>query len=131
VPGKIGEKHIHKIYPGAQTVIMSNYVGHALEYSFGKGIRSVRLAGHPGKLAKIAMGHYNTHSKNSPMAHNFMAEKLGLVGDFNTAEEICSEVKEMNIIAELISRKVQDDFGMRADVILFDMAGNLKGRYDG
>lgn len=129
-PGKIGEKHLLKIIPDARSVIMSNYVGFAIEHCIKKGIKSITLAGHPGKLAKIPMGYYNTHSKNSPMAQGYLADLLGLKGEFNTVEEICG-IAEMDIAAEEISRKVSSDYPLESvSVLLFDMSGVLKGRYD-
>jgi len=131
VPGKIGEKHLHKSAPEAQTVIMSNYVGFALDHAVKRGIKNITLAGHPGKLAKIAMGHYNTHSKHSPMAQNYIAELLNLSGDFNTVEEICA-ITQMDEVAKAISKKIGEDYPFeKISVILFDMSGDLKGRFDG
>lgn len=134
VPGKIGEKHIQSLHPDTKTVIISNFAGFALSYAREKGVNRINLAGHPGKLAKLAMGYYDTHSKHSPMAQGFMAEKLGLKGTYNTTEEICAESAPdgLDNIAELVSNKVKDDFGFETcGVTLFDMAGNLKGRYYG
>jgi len=77
------------------------------------------------------MGHYNTHSKMSPMAQGYIADRLRLEGEFNTVEEIC-KIAELTPIAKEISEKVKKDYTFeRVQVVLFDMAGNLKGHYDG
>ena len=133
VPGKIGEKHLKSLYPEKQPVIVSNYFGEAFSYLRENDLSEILIAGHPGKTAKLAMGYYNTHSKNSPQATDFVAEKLGLDKKFNTVEEICNicENFEFNKIAKLISDKVKADYGFTiVSVILFDMKGNLKGMYE-
>ncbi|MGD9808953.1 MAG: cobalt-precorrin-5B (C(1))-methyltransferase CbiD [Deferribacterales bacterium] len=131
VPGKIGEKHLHRLIPDAHGVIMSNYAGFAIEHALKKGIKSITLAGHPGKLAKIAMGFYNTHSKHSPMAQDYIARLLELKGEFNTVEEICA-IAQMDAVAEAIGAKILADHPLEhVSVILFDMGGELKGRRDG
>ena len=133
VPGKIGEKHLKSIYPEKQAVIVSNYFGEAFSYLREKGVSEILIAGHPGKTAKLAMGYYNTHSKNSPAATDFVSEKLGFEKKFNTVEEICNlcENLKFNKIAKLISDKVKAGYEFRKiSVILFDMKGNLKGMYE-
>jgi len=131
VPGKIGEKHLHKLIPDADSVIMSNYAGFAIEHAIKKGIKHLTLAGHPGKLAKIAMGFYNTHSKHSPMAQDYIAHLLELNGEFNTVEEICA-IAQMDRVAEAIRTKILADHPLESvSVILFNMNGDLKGRCDG
>lgn len=131
VPGKIGEKHLQKMQPDAQAVIMSNYAGFAIEHAVKKGVKKITLAGHPGKLAKIAMGYYDTHSKNSPMAQNYLKQLLGLDGEFNTAEEVC-QAANLSPAAEAVSRKVKSDYPLESvSVILFSMCGDLVGEYYG
>jgi cobalt-precorrin-5B (C1)-methyltransferase len=132
VPGKIGEKHLKNIFPDMKSVIVSNYFKETFDYLLLKNIKRMTIAGHPGKLAKLAMGYYNTHSKKSPMATNFVAEKLDLNGNFNTVEEICSIVNEnaFDKIAKLISKKVIHDFDFKkVSVLLFNMKGDLKGKW--
>ncbi len=132
VPGKIGEKHLRNIYPNTKSVIVSNYFEEAFDYLLEKEIDKITLAGHPGKLAKLTMGYYNTHSKKSPMANKFVAKKLNLKQKFNTVEEICNICKnmELNIIANLISQKIKSDYPFQSvSVILFDMKGNLVGKF--
>ncbi|QAR33438.1 cobalamin biosynthesis protein CbiD [Geovibrio thiophilus] len=132
VAGKIGEKHLQSIHTDAEAVMVSNYFGEAFSYLRSKGISEITLAGHPGKLAKLAMGHYNTHSGVSPQAQGFVGEALGLHRDFNTVEEICLTHPEgFGRIAELISGRVRADFGFhKTDVLLFNMKGDLIGVYN-
>lgn len=132
VAGKIGEKYIQRIRPDEKTVMVSNYFGDAFSYMRKNGIEKISLAGHPAKLAKLAMGYYNTHSAASPQAQGFVAEKLKIGGIFNTVEEICLAYPHFDEIARLISGKVKADFGFtHTAVTLFNMKGDLIGAYEG
>ncbi|GBE00940.1 cobalt-precorrin-6A synthase [bacterium BMS3Abin08] len=141
VPGKIGEDAVKALFGDIRIVQMSNFVGHALSYASKRGFRNIALGGHPGKLAKILMGYYDTHSKNSPQAKEFVADFLGVRGDFNTVEEIvrsrenaagadCNERKKtLSDLAREIARKINDDFGFKSTIVcLFDMKKNLIGK---
>lgn len=127
VPGKIGEKHLQAQRPAAQTILVSNAFGEALEYLRHRGVRQLTIAGHPGKLAKLAMGFYNTHSSASPQAQDFVAHVLGLTGTYNTVEEICQAHPEaFDPLATRIAEQVEKDWGFaRVEVLLFDMPGAL------
>lgn len=128
-PGKIGEKHFKEKLSGVPVVLMSNYTKEALDYAYAKGFRNITIAGHPGKLCKILMGYYNTHSKNSPMAADFLAEKLGLNQTFNTVEEILADTDaELSAVAAELAEKIEKEFRFqRVSVIFYDMKGRVKG----
>lgn len=49
--------------PEGYTVQIANEIGFALETCVRLGIRKVLVAGHPGKMLKIASGAFNTHSR--------------------------------------------------------------------
>jgi cobalt-precorrin-5B (C1)-methyltransferase len=105
-PGKIGETALKKNIGCHCVVQMSNYIGHALTYALDKGIEEIVIGGHPGKLAKLAMGYWDTHSENSPQAVDYVTEFIGIKSQdsahkkFNTVEEIiehlCIEEPEEN-----------------------------------
>ncbi|NCC53616.1 MAG: cobalt-precorrin-5B (C(1))-methyltransferase, partial [Spartobacteria bacterium] len=127
VPGKIGEKYLQALRPGTSTVLVSNAFDEALAYLRQREVEELTIAGHPGKLAKLAMGCYNTHSNASPQAQGFVAGVLGLTATFNTVEEICqSYPTAFAPVAERIAGRVKSDYGFtRVEVLLFDMAGNF------
>ncbi|MBW6509774.1 MAG: cobalt-precorrin-5B (C(1))-methyltransferase CbiD [Desulfuromonadales bacterium] len=131
VPGKIGEKYLQALHPGTSAVLVSNAFAEALAYLRRRQVDKLTLAGHPGKLAKLAMGCYNTHSNASPQAQGFVAAMLGLTGAFNTVEEICQRYPAAFApVAQRIAGRVQNDYGFsRVDVLLFDMAGMLLASY--
>ncbi len=135
-PGKIGENALKRLFGDIRVVQMSNFVGFALEYAGEKGVADIVIGGHPGKLAKIMMGYFDTHSGNSPQATGFVAEFLGLNSEFNTVEEIIQSVKKVSgsgqtffDLAAGIAEAVRDRFGFRTvEVCLFDMKKGLIGR---
>jgi cobalt-precorrin-5B (C1)-methyltransferase len=133
VPGKIGEKALKQIIPSYIPVIqMSNFVGFALETSFNKDIKEIIIGGHPGKLAKIAMGFMDTHSRCSPQANHYIEELFSLKENFNTVEEIILKISEedkrqkFSLLAQKISEKISHLYAFTSiSVFLFDMKKNL------
>jgi len=67
VPGNMGEKVARtKLgFPEDAVVQMSNFVGEMLDYCVDKGIENILLLGHIGKIAKVAGGFFDTHSKST------------------------------------------------------------------
>jgi cobalt-precorrin-5B (C1)-methyltransferase len=128
-PGKIGEKHFLTAHPDIPVVLMSNFAAEAFGYARSKGFEKIYVAGHPAKLCKILMGYYNTHSKNSPMATDWLADRLGLTEKFNTVEEILTSVEnDLSPIAGELAEKIEKDYGFaRVSVIFYDMFGRMKG----
>ncbi|MGA1846303.1 cobalt-precorrin-5B (C(1))-methyltransferase CbiD [Deferribacter abyssi] len=128
VPGNIGEKCL-KVFMDIETVIVSNYFEDALSYLRERQVEKVGIAGHPGKIAKLAMGYFNTHSKNSPQANSYIKNVLNVDDDFNTVEEICDKYC-FDKIAEEVSKKVKERYGFsKVNVILFDMKCRLVGKF--
>ncbi|ADR20013.1 cobalt-precorrin-5B (C(1))-methyltransferase CbiD [Calditerrivibrio nitroreducens] len=128
VPGNIGEKCLlqENITP---SVMVSNYFKESFEYLKDRNINEIGVAGHPGKIAKLAMGYFNTHSKNSPQANRFVKEVLNINHDFNTIEELCNSYS-FDKIAYLVSKKIKEKFDFtKVSVKLFDMKCNKVGEY--
>ncbi|UOD34940.1 cobalamin biosynthesis protein CbiD [Deferribacteraceae bacterium V6Fe1] len=128
VPGNIGEKCLKKENI-APSVIVSNYFKDAFEYLIKKNVKDIGISGHPGKIAKLAMGYFNTHSKHSPQANDFVKEALNIDYDFNTVEEVCCK-NSFDKIAYLVSKKIKDVFYFnKVYVKLYDMKCNKVGEY--
>ena len=130
VPGKIGENFIRKIDKTAQTVQVSNYFDYALNYLSTRKVKNIAIAGHPGKLAKIAAGFYNTHSKFSNQATSYISKRLNLNSSFNTVEEIIHSGADFKIIAKDISMRILKDYSINASCYLCNMRGELIGKYE-
>lgn len=82
VPGGSSETAIHSRYgvPSEAIVQMSNWVGFMLEKAVERRFGSVVLAGHIGKLCKVAGGIFDTHSKVADARQEIMAAYAGAAG---------------------------------------------------
>ncbi|MDD5894616.1 MAG: cobalt-precorrin-5B (C(1))-methyltransferase, partial [Coriobacteriaceae bacterium] len=58
----------------------SNYLGEALDRAVTLGFQTVLVVGHVGKLAKVAAGNMNTHSRVSDARRETLAAHAALAG---------------------------------------------------
>ncbi len=61
--GSQGEAALGRFFPGVPTAQMSNFVGFALDEAARLGFSRLLVAGHPGKLVKVAAGVMQTHNR--------------------------------------------------------------------
>lgn len=61
--GNHGEKIYNEMQNDADGVKISNFIGDSISYCYNNGFKSVVLVGHIGKLCKLSLGAFNTHSK--------------------------------------------------------------------
>lgn len=64
----------------AQSASCSNYLGQAIDHAVGLKFRSLLLVGHLGKLAKVAAGSFQTHSKVSDGRREVFTTHAALCG---------------------------------------------------
>ncbi len=147
VPGSIGETGFLKHFNISkyQVIQMSNFVGFMLDEAVKRGFSNVIIGGHPGKLAKLIRGDFNTHSSKSKPANDilikiFKREKIGsaLINELNdssTVERMVEIIKEHNDMQ--VFDRIADDVQSSAEryilskanigTILFDMRKNIIG----
>ena len=70
VPGRIGEKAVRKLFrPSREQVVeVSNEWGFMLDRAMNCDFDRLLILGHPGKLAKLTIGYWDTHSSRSGSA---------------------------------------------------------------
>lgn len=79
--GNIGERCALDLgFSREQIVIISNFVGFALQCVCMKNIKEVLIIGHIGKISKVAYGCFNTHSRVSDIRLEVIALELALMG---------------------------------------------------
>jgi len=142
-PGNIGFKAAHRYFrlEAQQVVEVSNEWGFMIEQSLPHAFEELLLIGHPGKLAKLANGQWQTHSaqSDSPIAFvsNLASELLGRpVVHGNTIEglfmhELREEEREP--VAQALAKKINDAIhqefqpSWRSAVVLINLKGEILG----
>lgn len=75
VPGRIGERAARKHFnlSAEQVVEVGNEWGFMLDCAAGHALSRLLILGHPGKMAKLCAGHWDTHSSRSKSAVQIVA----------------------------------------------------------
>jgi cobalt-precorrin-5B (C1)-methyltransferase len=145
VPGRIGEKAARKNFSllPEQIVEVSNEWGYALSHLTVYTFERVLIVGHPGKLAKLADGQWQTHSSRSgspvEIVARFGSDIIGrrLCADSATTEALMASLNShersrlANALAEKIARAatVKIGGGPELSVFLVDLQGDQFGTY--
>ena len=145
--GNQGEEALKHICTGVPIVQVSNFIGFMLDSALELGVKKLIIGGHPGKLAKIAAGVMQTHSKYADGRREAIITQLALMGadvellqriqSCVTTDAIMMLVHEAgfdavwNRIAEAAHRycsaRVRGEISI--DVIVTDTPGNEIGRH--
>lgn len=139
-PGNYGEKIVRELQFSTPQVKVSNYFGDAILYCHNLGFKKITIVGHLGKLCKLSIGCFNTHSKVCDVRMEAFVYYLALEGaplellnkikEALTSEEalkICHEWGFSNIVSKMvegavkrIKRYVKDD-ELDVHVIMYSM----------
>lgn len=141
-PGHIGEKAARRHFrlSDEQVVEVCNEWAFVLDRIGDYRFERLLVLGHPGKLAKLAMGHWDTHSARSPGAVSFvaaLAETLlgralppcptveGVLGALPTPNREQVAAKLAGRVREAVAGRMGN--GRDAAVVLVDMRGDILG----
>lgn len=95
----------------------SNYLGEALDRAVTLGFQTVLVVGHVGKLAKVAAGNMNTHSRVSDARRETLAAHAALAGasrklvaaimDSGTTDEIFDLLDKEGLVEQVMATLVE------------------------
>ncbi|MHB8910426.1 MAG: cobalt-precorrin-5B (C(1))-methyltransferase CbiD [Syntrophales bacterium] len=143
VPGHIGERAARALFRvmDEQVVEVGNEWGYVLEEALRRPFTDLMIVGHPGKLAKLAAGDWDTHSGRSksalPVVARMHEESLGRPAEAAaTVEGIFAALGETDKMAlgnalatairAALSQRVEGR--LRPAVILIDLGGRIIGQ---
>jgi len=142
VPGNIGEHAARKNFSlrPEQVVQVSNQWGYMLDRAREHGFERWLVMGHPGKLAKLVLGEWDTHSAHSSSAVPAVAQLASSllkapVPESATVEGIFEALaqRERAQLADLLAAKIRSAISERVgseqemSVVLINLAGDLIG----
>jgi len=156
LPGKIGRDFASQslALPEARTVQIANFLGDVLDFTQtalaeqDRELDVLWLAGHPGKLAKVLDGVWDTHSSKSNMAMGGVAR---MAAEFGFSAALVAAIESANTVEAAIDllrneagaaalwraievriaalAQVRVPRVKRLEVRLFDLDGNLLGAH--
>ncbi|WP_016834948.1 cobalt-precorrin-5B (C(1))-methyltransferase CbiD [Herbaspirillum lusitanum] len=158
LPGKIGRTFARDELglPEARSVQIANFLGDALDFTQSAlaeqdaALDVLWLAGHPGKLAKVLDGVWDTHSSKSNMAMGGVARVASeLAAELGFSAALIADMESANTVEAAIERLKKEPGAValwraieariaalaqarlpsvkRVEVRLFDLEGNLLG----
>ena len=142
VPGNIGRRSAlaHFDVCTEQVVEVNNHWGYMLDSLAAREVAALMVLGHPGKLAKLPMGHWNTHSSESPSALSYVqslvaAQDGGLPADAETVGGLLDAQEEgvrrrvgdllAGEVCRAVSQRVEGDLSI--SVVLVDYETTILG----
>jgi cobalt-precorrin-5B (C1)-methyltransferase len=142
VPGHIGERavRVHFHVADEQVVEVGNEWGFALDEALRRPFAELLIVGHPGKLAKLTVGDWDTHSSRSgsalPVVVRMYEEMLSRPAPPATTVEglvTSLDAKEKKILGDALATVVKKAVGARTEgrltpaVVLIDLGARIIG----
>lgn len=111
LPGNIGIKFCREILelPRKRIVNISNFLGFSLACAQqilkeeSRQLKTLWVLGHPGKLAKVLDGHWDTHSSKSTMAMKVLSRIADQLGFKHSMSESIENANTVEAVIELLS----------------------------
>lgn len=144
-PGNIGRQAASRYFKLAeqQLIEVSNEWGFVLEKSLDYSFEKLLLIGHPGKLGKLAMQQWQTHSAHSDSALDYIAERASVMlkrsfAPQNTVEGFFMhglEQTERRVVADVLAKEINTAIkaafnpGWQSAVVLINLKGELLGSH--
>ncbi|MBZ9687082.1 cobalt-precorrin-5B (C(1))-methyltransferase CbiD [Clostridium estertheticum] len=146
--GNYGEKVVEDLKLVGAKIKISNFIGDMLLYSKNQGFDKITLVGHIGKLCKLSIGAFNTHSKICDVRIEAFVYYLALnsaplelinnVNECKTSEEALTLIMNNNYpvvinnmidgCIDRIKRYLKDDGNeSNIDVIMYSMDYGILG----
>lgn len=142
VPGHIGQRAANRNFSltSGQVMEVSNEWGFMLDCAAGQGLEAIMVLGHPGKLAKLAMGEWDTHSARSKSALPFVSDLAKEIlarktPGIPTVEGLFSALssREQRELGDILACRVRVAVGGRlgpvveTSIVLVNMRGEIIG----
>jgi cobalt-precorrin-5B (C1)-methyltransferase len=144
-PGYVGEAYLAgKMGAPAKSIVkVGDHIGYALEQAAARGFEEVLLAGHIGKMVKLAAGVFNTHSKYADARLETLAALAAAAGasrqdvmtllDMKTAEEAVPFLQDRGLqdAFSLMNLRLLERIVLRLNreirlcSVIIDLKGNL------
>lgn len=145
VPGAKGERAALKEGFDREAVALAgNFLGMMLDAARQKGFKRVVLVGHAAKLAKLARGDFDTHSRRAAMPLDVLAQCAEAVGisrrraaalralpTTEAAIRRLARAGDLRVLDEAARRAAaaaRHSYGLKVEVLLTDGSGNIVGR---
>lgn len=141
-PGHVGFRAARHLWPAVErerVLEVSNAWGVAVDALREGGARRIVAVGHPGKLAKLAAGDWDTHSSRSKAVAPWVLEEGRKAGfslvEVDTVEGIltATEPAERGRFGQFLSKRIVEALEARAGIpcaaVLVDMEGRTTGRW--
>ncbi|GAA3875401.1 cobalt-precorrin-5B (C(1))-methyltransferase [Celeribacter arenosi] len=135
--GATSEKAVRARYdlPEGAMLDMGDFVGGMLKYLAKHPVERVTIGGGIGKIAKLAQGEVDLHSKRSQVDFGYWADALGdpNLAQSNTALEIYEQkgADFSTLVAQKALETVEARFGghgIAYDIVVIDRSGTVIGR---
>lgn len=140
VPGHIGHRAANSLFrlTPEQVIEVSNEWGYMLDQVALHPWEPILLVGHPGKLAKLPMGEWDTHSSKSPQVLPFLHQEAAFLGIPTGMEAVTAEAIFQGLppgprrlladrAAFVIRKSVEQRINKPVAVVLVSLAGDALG----